>query len=188
MFYFLEGVDAPPVCRTCLAHIGGTTDVPPETRRSGGQTVVPEFSRAAHPAEAVSRDAPELSRAVRQYLDEELARSELLLDRAPPGFPDTGRARELHRAAMGESAQGRLPEAVLLAADLRRTLSRVENRPPRPTASAYWSSEVDEMLREVLERARAIAARAKPDASEPEPPYSEVVSAPNEPSDSVGSA
>ncbi len=188
MFYFLEGVDAPPVCRACLSRAGGASDGSTETRRSVSPTVVPEFSRAAVPAEAAARDPPELSRAVRRYLDEELARSERLLDSAPPGSPDTDRARELHRAAMDESAKDRLPEAVLLAADLRRTLSRVENPPPRSTAPAFWSAEVDEMLREVLERARAIAARSRADASEPDSPSGEVVSAPNENSDSIGSA
>ena len=188
MFYFLEGVDAPPICRACLSRAGNTADGLPEVRPGARPTVVPEFSRAPAPLDAAARGPPELSLAVRRYLDEELSRSERLLDRVSPGSPDTDRARELHRAAVTESARDRLPEAVLLAADLRRTLTRLENPPPRSTDRAFWSGEVDEMLREVLERARAIDARAKADAPEPDPPSGEVVAAANENSDSIGSA
>ncbi len=111
MFYFLEGIDSPPICRTCLARGNSLSSAAPTTHR--GPAIVPEFARAA----------------------------------APVG---------------DGAAEDRTPEALRLAADLERTPFPAAGPPPPTKPTRLWSSDVDEMFHEVLERARTIAAQSRP--------------------------
>jgi phage-related minor tail protein len=152
MFYFLDGVEATPLCRSCLTRLER------------------EKALLGTPLSALEGAAPDptgapatLDDALHHYLEEELHRIELTLERLPEEDPAALLARQLQRKAQQELGRSRLSEVILCLGDLRRNLADIERTLERPSAvaAAPWDESVDEMLERVNARARALTPPAR---------------------------
>jgi hypothetical protein len=182
MFYFLEGAEAVPLCRSCL--------IRQERERALRATDSPEMVRAAvaalSPAAGTAEPpAPgaDLAAAVRRYLAEELDRIAVAIERMSEEDPGARLARQLQQKALGDIAQDRLADAVLEIGDLRRNLTSFDPAFGPTGPLPPWDESVDELFERVTARARALArpppaARLDPEGSpafdlaQPQPPGS----------------
>jgi hypothetical protein len=188
MFYFLEGAEAVPLCRSCL--------IRQERERALSSSDSPEAVRAAvaalssAPAAEVPVPGAEvgLEGAVRTYLAEELGRVASSLERMPEDDAGARLARQLQQKAEADLRSNRLADAVLGMGDLRRNLAGLDPAPAGYAPAAPWDESVDELFERVTARARALtrpppAAQLDPDGSPafeiPSPRSSEFPGAPS---------
>jgi hypothetical protein len=163
MFYFLEGVDAAPLCRVCLkreelerAFAG---PVSPDLQLAGwAQPRTPGGPNEPESVDNLSGGPRDLAETTREYFLEELDRVDRALERWPEEDPGALLARQLGLKARQELGAGRLREAVLCIGDLRRNLPYDE--PPSATAAAVWDESVDELYDRVTARARQLRPRS----------------------------
>jgi hypothetical protein len=104
-----------------------------------------------------------LHEAIPSSLEEELARTEKILDRYPEDHPGGAVARRLHLEASRHLKKGRLSEAMQSLRELRRSLTELEKQataPAAPMAVAAPEDE-DEMLDRLLKKARSLAGRVR---------------------------
>jgi hypothetical protein len=158
MFYFLDGVEAVPLCRGCLtrqerdrAFLG------PDAAVVGAPALPEMFATGA--SNATSGASRDLGSAVETYLREELDRIASSLEKMPEEDAGAVLARQLERKARQELLEDRLGEAVLCMADLRRNLADLERA--ADASVPPWDETVEELLERVNARARALAPSAR---------------------------
>jgi hypothetical protein len=157
MFYFLDGVEATPLCRGCI------TRQERERALLGVGTLERDLAALPAPPQegspmSLAMAPRDLGETVRTYLEEELDRIQTSLERLPEEDPGALLARQLEIKARQELAGSRLSEAVLCMGDLRRNLADLERSLERSGAAAPapWDESVEEMLERVNARARAL--------------------------------
>jgi hypothetical protein len=159
MFYFLEGTDAVPRCRSCLGRQElrrEITGAPPAPGATAAPLTPRERASAAGPGGRAG-----LNEMVRTYIREELDRIDTTLRQVPENDAEVPVVRSLQEEALRELSDDRLPEAILWLGEIRRKLSdldRDDERPEEPPR-ADWDESVDEMYGRVSARAKALRQR-----------------------------
>ncbi len=165
MFYFLEGAEARPICRACLAHLepagGENSDDWSDFESLGIRAAADE--RVSGEPTPESRGLPS---AVRSLLIEEIDRIDLAIDRIAEKDSDLPFIRSLYEELRGAMSANQLAEALVSLRDLRRILTAKNLGPSRGSLTAPWDESVDELFDRVMARARAMSRKA---ASSAEP-------------------
>jgi hypothetical protein len=165
MFYFLEGTDAVPRCRSCLSRQElrqGLTAPSPRTLRPPAE----DGARVQAPPGAARRAG--LNEMVRTYIREELERIDSTLTRLGDGGAEVPVVRSLQEEALRELSDDRLPEAILWLGEIRHKLEGLDAPPERvaaPTPSP-WDESVEEMYGRVSSRAKVLAVRRRAAAND----------------------
>ena len=172
MFYFLEAIDAPPLCRPCL--VASTRSQPsplPAAPRPG-------VSGPTGPAPAVSagRSLPSESpvdTAIRIYLREELERAKLTLAHVPDTSSRAQSVRGLYQDAYQQLSTDRLLDAIITVRDLREAIAGLEGAiaPAGPTVapSPPTPPPAAEPVDATVKRARELASQSSPPPGEANP-------------------
>lgn len=158
MFYFLEGAEARPICRACLARLE------PPAGESADDWLDFESLGIPAPAGETSSGEPSLesrglTRAVRSLLIEEIDRIDLAIDRLAEKDPDLPFVRSLYEELRGAMSANQLAEALVSLRDLRRILTAKNLAPSRGSLTAPWDESVEELFDRVMARARAMSRK-----------------------------
>jgi hypothetical protein len=173
MFYFLEALDAPPLCRPCLVQSTRSQPSPlPAAPRAG-------FSGPTAPAPAVSAGRPlpsesPVDTAIRIYLREELERAKLTLAHVSDTFSGVQSVRNLYQDAYQQLSTDRLLDAIITVRDLREALAGLEGNiavPVGPAApiSPPTPTPAGEPVDAAVKRARELASQSSPPTGETNP-------------------
>ena len=123
MFYFLEAIDAPPLCRPCLVQASRSQPSPlPPLARGGPADRAPTLSSSR----PLPSESP-VDTAIRIYLREELERAKLTLLHVPETDPRAQAIRGLYQDAFQQLSSDRLLDAIITVRDLRETIAVAES-------------------------------------------------------------
>ena len=157
MFYFLEGGGSVPVCRSCLARQPATCE------EDGMESPALGPSSEPSPDDSGGQDgAPPLAHTVRRFLEDELNRIDLVVDRFPATQPDLPLVRSVQQEAQDHLSHDRLADAIVSMSDLRRILTEIDRGRQRAPLSAAWEESIEELFDRVITRARAMSRRLPP--------------------------
>ena len=158
MFYFLEGAEARPICRACLARLepaaGESADDWSDFESFGLRAPASETS-SGEPA----LESRGLTRAVRSLLIEEIDRIDLAIDRLAEKDPDLPFLRSIYEELRCAMSANQLAEALVSLRDLRRILTAKNLGPSRGSLTAPWDESVEELFDRVMARARAMSRK-----------------------------
>jgi len=172
MFYFLEALDAPPLCRPCLVQSTRSQPSPlPAAPRLGVSGPI-----APTPAVSAGRTLPSESpvdTAIRIYLREELERAKLTLAHLPDTYTGVQSVRGLYQDAYQQLSTDRLLDAIITVRDLREAIAVLEvtaapvgpATPLSPPTPAPPTEPVDAAVK----RARELASQSSPPTGETNP-------------------
>jgi hypothetical protein len=125
MFYFLEALDAPPLCRPCLVQASRSQPSPlPPSARVGPASPV-DRAPTISSGQPLLADSP-VDTAIRIYLREELERARLTLVHVPDADPRVQSMRRSYQEAFDELSSGRLLDAIITVRDLREAMAGFE--------------------------------------------------------------
>ena len=130
MFYFLEAIDAAPLCRPCLVQATRSQPSPlPPAARGGPSDRAPTLSSSR----PLPSESP-VDTAIRIYLREELERAKLTFAHVPEADPRAQTIRGLYQDAFQQLSTDRLLDAIITVRDLRETLAGPETPGAAPAA------------------------------------------------------
>jgi len=157
MFYFLEGAGSTPTCRACLARRQADGDLPEEEALALGplSELEARYGKGTEGWRA-------LAHAVRAFLEDEMDRIDVVVDRLPEDHPDLALVRSVQHEAQGHLSRNRLAEAIVSMSDLRRILTEIDRGHQRVPLTSPWDESIEELFDRVITRARAMSRRVPP--------------------------
>lgn len=170
MFYFLEAIDAYPLCRPCLVQASRSGPLPFLSAVPAGPMSPADRAPSLPSTRTLPSESP-VDTAIRIYLREELERAKLTLAHLPETDPGAQPIRGLFQEAYQQLSADRLLDAIITVRDLREIMidfessSRTAPAVPGPAPTASPPEPVDEATK----RARELAAHTSPPSGDANP-------------------